>query len=80
MKKLSLKILGVLMVAVISLHGSVVIAASSINELNNEKEQNQDKIDEAKEKKEEVTAEKNKTVEEVEKLNSQISEYESQIE
>ena len=80
MKKLGLKILGVLLVIVVLLQGSVVIAASDINELNNEKSNNQDKIDEAQEKKEEITAEKNKTVEEVEKLDSQISDYENQIE
>lgn len=78
MKKLSLKLLGAIVVGIMLLQSTVVIAAN-INQLNNEKEQNQDKIDETKEKKEEITAEKNKTVEEVEKLNTQITDYESQI-
>ena len=79
MKKLSVKILIGLLAIVILFHGNAVIAASSINQLTNEKSENQDKIDEAEEKKEEITAEKNKIVEEVEKLDSQISEYERQI-
>ena len=81
MKKLSLKILGIFIVIILILSQNfAVIATSTINDLNNEKEQNQDKIDEAKEKKDEITEQKNKTVAEVEKLNTQISDYESQIE
>lgn len=78
MKKLSLKLLGAIIVVIMLLQSTVVIAAN-INQLNNEKEQNQDKIDKTKEKKEEITEEKNKTVKEVEKLNTQITDYESQI-
>ena len=78
MKKLSLKILGIIIIGIVVLQGTV-FATSNINQLNNEKEQNQDKIDETKEKKDEVTAEKNKTVQEVEKLDTQISDYETQI-
>ncbi len=78
MKKLSLKLLGAIVVVIMLLQSTVVMAAN-INQLNNEKEQNQDKINETKEKKEEITAEKNKTVKEVEKLDTQISDYESQI-
>ena len=78
MKKLSLKILGIIIIGIVVLQGTV-FATSNINQLNNEKEQNQDKIDETKEKKNEVTAEKNKTVQEVEKLDTQISDYETQI-
>lgn len=78
MKKLSLKLLGAIIVVIMLLQSTVVIAAN-INQLNNEKEQNQDKIDETKEKKEEITEQKNQTVAEVEKLNTQISDYESQI-
>lgn len=79
MKNLSIKLLGMLMLVIILLNGGFVVAASSINQLNSEKKQNQDKIDNAKEKKDEIIAQKNKTVAEVEKLSSQISEYESQI-
>lgn len=78
MKKLSLKILGMIIIGIVVLQGTV-FATSNINQLNNKKEQNQDKIDETKEKKDEVTAEKNKTVQEVEKLDTQISNYETQI-
>ena len=78
MKKLSLKILGMIIIGIVVLQGTV-FATSNINQLNNKKEQNQDKIDETKEKKDEVTAEKNKTVQEVEKLDTQISDYETQI-
>ena len=79
MKKLGLKILGVVIIIVMLLQGATVMAASNINQLNNQKEANQDKIDDAQEKKEEITAEKNKTVKEVEKLDTQISDYETQI-
>lgn len=79
MKKLSLKILGVLIILIIMLQSTVSMAAN-INQLNNEKEANQEKIDEVEEKKEEITEQKNETVKEVEKLNTQISDYESQIE
>ena len=45
MKKLSLKILGIIIIGIVVLQGTV-LATSNINQLNNEKEQNQDKIDE----------------------------------
>lgn len=79
MKKLSLKILGILIVTIIMLEGSVCVAANNINELNNEREQNEDKINQKKQEKKEITEQKNKTVQEVEKLDSQITDYESQI-
>ena len=50
MKKLSLKILGMIIIGIVVLQGTV-FATSNINQLNNKKEQNQDKIDETKEKK-----------------------------
>ena len=80
MKKLSLKILGVLIILIVMLHSTVTLAANNINELNNQKQQNKEKINDVKEKKEEITEQKNKTVKEVEKLNTQISDYEAQIE
>lgn len=79
MKKLSLKIIIAFIIGIMLLQSTVVIAASTVEQLDNKKEQNQDKIDEAEEKKEEITKEKNKTVKEVEQLDSQISDYESQI-
>ena len=80
MKKLSLKILGVLIILMVMLHSTVALAANNINQLNSQKQQNKEKINEVEEKKEEITEQKNKTVKEVEKLNSQISDYEDQIE
>ena len=80
MKKLSLKILGVLIILIVMLHSTVAFAANNINQLNSQKQQNKEKINEVEEKKEEITEQKNKTVKEVEKLNSQISDYEDQIE
>ena len=53
--------------------------AASTTDLNNQKEENQNKIEESKEKKEEITAEKNQTVAEVEEISEKISDYESQI-
>ena len=79
MKKLSLKILGILVITIIMLEGSVCVAASNINQLTNEKEQNQEKINQKKQEKQEITEQKNQTVKEVEKLDSQITDYESQI-
>lgn len=79
MKRLSLKILGILIILIVMLQSTVALAAN-INELNSQKEANQEKIDEVEEKKEEVTEQKNKTAKEVEKLNTQISDYEAQIE
>ena len=80
MKKLSLKILGVLIILMVMVHNTVALAANNINQLNSQKQQNKEKINEVEEKKEEITEQKNKTVKEVEKLNSQISDYEDQIE
>ena len=80
MKKLSLKILGVFIILIVMLHSTVALAANNINQLNSQKQQNKEKINEVEEKKEEITEQKNKTVKEVEKLNSQISDYEDQIE
>lgn len=79
MKKLSLKILGILVVLIMLLQSPVVIAASNINDLNDQKEENKNEIKEVEEQKDAVTAEKNKVVSEVEELDSQISDYESQI-
>ncbi len=79
MKKISLKILGILVILIILLQSTVVIAASNINDLNDQKQENKNEIKEVEEQKEAVTAEKNKVVSEVEKLDSQIADYESQI-
>ena len=40
MKKLSLKILGVLIILIVMLHSTVAFAANNINQLNSQKQQN----------------------------------------
>ena len=79
MKKITLKIFGVL-IAIVMLLQTTISLAANVNDLNNQKASNQEKIDETKKEKEQVTQEKNKTAAEVEKLSSEISDYESQIE
>ena len=78
MKKLVLRILGIVIVGMLLLQMPVTMAAST-KELENQQEENERKIEENQQKKDEVTAEKNKTVEEVENITSQISDYENQI-
>lgn len=74
MKKLGIKIIGVLMIAIILLQGSIVFAATQndLNKVNAE-------IEEKKKEKEEVAKEKSETVKQVEELSTQISDYQSQI-
>ena len=77
-KSIILKILGMLIVTVMLLQTTSVFAAN-VNDLNNQKASNQEKITETQKEKEEVAAEKNKVTAEVEKLNTQITDYENQI-
>ena len=79
MKKLTLKILGGLIIGILLLQSSASIAASSVDGLTNEKQQNQEEINDVTQQKKEVTAQKNQTVKEVEELDSQITDYENQI-
>jgi len=78
MKKLTFKFMGILII-VMMLMQSVSIGASSINQLNNEKTQNQNKINEVEKEKEKIEKQKSETIKEVENITSQINEYESQI-
>lgn len=78
MKKIVVKIVGVLIVAIILVQNTVVIAASQ-SQLNNQKDQNNEKIGEYKDQQKEIEAEKSKTVKEVEDISSKIDEYENQI-
>ncbi len=78
MKKLVLRILGIVIAIILLLQIPVTMAAST-KELENQQEENERKIEENQQKKNEVTAEKNKTVEEVENITSQITDYENQI-
>ena len=78
MKKIVLKILGIITIIMFLLQVPVTMAAST-TDLKNQQKSNEKKIEEQEQKKEEVTAEKNKTVEEVEDITNQITNYESQI-
>ena len=70
--------LGMLIVTIMLLQTTSVFAAN-VNDLNNQKASNQEKINETQKEKEEVAAEKKKVTAEVEKLNTQITDYENQI-
>ena len=78
MKKLVLRILGIVIAGILLLQIPVTMAAST-KELENQQKENERKIEENQQKKDEVTAEKNKTVEEVEDITNQITDYENQI-
>lgn len=78
MKKLSLKIAGILIIGIFLLQSSVAMAVTK-TELNNSKSETDKKIEEAKEELEGIQTEKSETLQEVEKLTTQISEYQSQI-
>ena len=78
MKKLGVKILGAFIIGIMAFHSTAVIAATQ-SQLNAEKSQNQEEINDTEAQKEQVTQEKNQTIQEVEDLDTQISEYENQI-
>lgn len=78
MKSLGAKILGILVVAIMMLQ-SIVIAASSMQGLENEKDANAKKITDAKSDLKEVQEQKSETVKQVENLGAQIAQYETQI-
>ena len=78
MKKIVLKIVGIIIIAVILLQFNVVIAATS-SELNASKTETDKKIEEAKEELENINAEKSETLEQVENLIMQISAAQSEI-
>lgn len=74
MKKIGLKLLGILLIGIIFMQSNIVIGASQsdINE-------NNKKINEAKEELEEIKEEKSETMKQVENIAGQIDEYQSQI-
>ena len=78
MKRKCFKLLMIAVLTIFMFNLPLTLAAST-TDLNNQKEENQNKIEESKEKKEEITAEKNQTVAEVEEISEKISDYESQI-
>ena len=78
MKKIGLKILGVILVVTILLQYNVVIAATK-SELNESSNETDKKIEEAKEQLENINSEKSQTLQQVEELITQISSYQSEI-
>ena len=78
MKKIALKIVGIIVITVILLQFNVVLAATS-SELNASKTETDKKIEEAKEELEHIDAEKSETLQQVEDLILQISSAQSEI-
>lgn len=81
MKKISLKILVVLIICIISMYGNInLVVAASNTTLKNQQSQNNEKINDAKEHLEEIKEEKSEAQKQVENLITEISKYNSQIE
>lgn len=78
MKKIALKIVGIIVITIILLQFNVVLAATS-SELNASKTETDKKIEEAKEELENIDAEKSETLQQVEDLIMQISSAQSEI-
>ena len=78
MKKIGLKIVGIIVIAIIALQFNVVLAATS-SELNASKTETDKKIEEAKEELENINSEKSETLQQVEDLIMQISSAQSEI-
>ena len=78
MKKIGLKIIGIMIIAIIILQFNVVIAATK-SELNASSNETDQKIEEAKEELENIDAEKSETLQQVEDLIMQISSAQSEI-
>lgn len=78
MRKLSLKIVGGIVIAICLLQNSIAIAATK-SELNSNQAETQKKINETKEELNGIKTEKSETLKQVEELTGQISEYETQI-
>ncbi len=78
MKKVVVKILGII-VATIMLFQSTVAFAVSEAQLQSQQKENEQKIKDAQNEKDEITAQKNQTVKEVEDISAKIENYENQI-
>ena len=78
MKNIIKNIIGVIIIAVIVSYPSLILAETE-TELNNQKEDNNEKITQAQQEKERVTNEKYQTIDEVNSLTEQITDYQSQI-
>ena len=79
MKKLSLKILGILIIAILLLQTSAVFATSDNTILNSQKNENNKKITEKQSDLEDVKEEKSQTQQQVNDLNNKISESQTQL-
>ena len=80
MKKISSKVLALVVALTCMFQFTVVMAADQTTTLKNEKSSNNEEITNAQNNLENVQQEKSKTVTEVENLDSQITTYETQIE
>ena len=78
MKKIFLKILGLLLILVILVQYNIVVATTK-TELNNSKTDTEQKIQDAKDELEHIEEEKSETLQQVEELILQISSYQSEI-
>ena len=78
MKKIGLKIVGIILIAVIILQFNVVMAATK-SELNASSNETDKKIEEAKEELENINSQKSETLQQVEDLIMQISSAQSEI-
>lgn len=79
MKTILKKVIGILLVTIIMLYTNVAIANNDYTAEQNQKEQNNNKMKEIQEREKQIESIKDTTLKEVEKLNLQISQYESQI-
>lgn len=78
MKKIGVKILGILIAVIMVMQSTVSIAATK-NQLNSNKTETEKKIDQTKEELNNIKSEKSTALKQVEDLTGQISEYENQI-
>lgn len=79
MKTILKRVIGVLLVIVIMLYTNVAIANNDYTAEQNQKQENNNKMKEIEEREKQIESIKDTTLKEVEKLNLQISQYESQI-
>lgn len=78
MIKLRIKIIGIILIMICTLH-SIVLASSSTTSLKNEQAENNKKINEAQSELKDIQVEKSDTIKQVDELTSQITEYQKQI-
>ena len=78
MKNYLSKIIGILIVTVVLFQTNLSIAAT-MEDLKNEKADNQQEIENKEQEKEEIQAKKSETIKEIEEITSQIESYENQI-